>query len=201
LANDNEATSEGPTPQKRKAGRPKKAPDNSAMFEQMQRQINTLQNALLQRGAEDVEKQKATLAPVPAPTEELKPGTYVEIGKDSSGAPIIGKVHWTRAFIEKTYAPVTFTPNRSMDLGPHGVQYHVYAEQECTVPSIVKDFYDAAIRTERNVQAATKPLSSAEIGDVDARANENPGTKQYSRLYRTAGGLNVRGDAEPEPTN
>ena len=201
MATDIEATTEdGPTPLKesatqvkRKPGRPKKAPsDNSALFELMQKQINNLTEKL-------AEKQLASLATLPAPTEEMRPGTYLEIGKDSSGAPILGKVRWNKSWIEKIYAPVTFTPNRSMDVGPHGIQYHVEAEVEATVPSIVKSLYDEALRIEKARNNATKPLSAQEVSDIDARANEQPGSKQYSRLYRLAGGLNVSQQETPEP--
>ena len=206
MAIDNEATSDGPTPPqaelkaqvKRRPGRPKKAPtstpgaDNSALFELMQKQINALTQKL-------AEKQEASLATLPEPTEERIPGTYLEIGKDSSGAPILGKVRWNKSWIEKVYAPVTFTPTRSMDIGPHGIMYHVDAEVEITVPSIVKSLYDEALRIEKARQNATKPLSAQEVSDIDARANEQPGSKQYSRLYRLAGGLNVSQQETPEP--
>lgn len=200
MATDNEATDSVPTPQKRKPGRPKKVTTDTANIAELQRMVANLQDALLNRGSQEVERQKATLEAVPAPTEELRPGTYVSIGQDSSGAPILGKVSWTRAWIEKVYAPVTFTPNRSMDLGPHGIQYHVDADVETTVPSIVKSLYDDAIRSDKMIQSATKPLTAQEIADIDSRANEAPGTKQYSRLYRLAGGLNVRQDTPVEPT-
>jgi uncharacterized coiled-coil protein SlyX len=198
LSEQDEATDNTvPTPQKRKPGRPKKVTTENTDVAELRRMVANLQDALLQQGAERFDKQQATLAAVPPPSEELKPGSYVEIGKDSSGAPVIGKVRWTRAWVERTYGPVTFTPMRSMTINPHGISYRVEAETETTVPSIVKSIYDEVIRGERAVQASTKPLSAQETSNIDAQANEAPGP-HWSRLYRTSGGLNVNGpEAEP----
>ena len=200
MVTDIEATDTVPTPPKRKPGRPKKAVNNDSSIADLQRMVANLQDALLQNGAERTERQLASLSDLPAPSDSLVPGSYVQIGVDSSQAPILGKVRWTKAWIEKSYGPVTWTPSRSMGINPHGVQYKVEAGEEVTTPSIVKSLFDEVIRGEKGVHAATRALSAQEISDIDARANDAPGTKQYSRLYRTAGGLNVRSDTPVETT-
>lgn len=177
-----------PTPQKRKPGRPKKVTTESSDVAALRRELAELK-------AERFDKQQATLAPVPAPSEQLRPGSYVEIGRDSSGAPVIGKVRWTRDWIEKTYAMVTFIPMRAMTINPHGISYRVEAETETTVPSIVKSIYDDVIRGERARQAATSPLSAQETSNIDAAATEAPGP-HWSRLYRMTGGLDVNGGGD-----
>lgn len=209
MTEQNEATSAGPNPQKRGPGRPKKSvsasPDLSelmALLKAQAKQIEALQTNALEQGKQRFEQQEATLAPVPAATEELRPGTYVQIGVDGSGAPIVNKVSWTRDWIAKVYIPITFTPQRTMTIGPHGIPYQLTADVETTVPKIVKDIYDGALQSERNMNLATRPLSMAESSAIDERAMEQPGSKQWSRLYRLAGGgLNVHGnDSQAEVT-
>lgn len=194
MAETDEPTSTGPKAQdkmaKARAAKAAKAqPDMSAMFELMQRQINDLTAALAEK--READDKKATLAAIPEPSDELRPGTYVQQGVDSFGAPILGKVRWTREWIEKTYAPVTFTPNRSMIVAPHNVSYTLSADVETTVPGIVKDIYDAVIKQEREQVTKYRPLSANETSDVDARANNEPGTKQWSRVYRSGYGLSI----------
>lgn len=193
----NEATSVGPNPPKPKhaGGRPRKVQpvDNSALLAMMAKQIETLQEALKERH----ERQEATLAPVPEANDALPPGTYVKIGIDASGSPIMSKVRWTKRIIDETYAPVTFTPMREMTVGPHGILYRVEAGKETTVPKIVKDFYDAALKQEEVERQKTRPMSANERAELDARAMESPG-KHMSRLARVGYGLNVQTPDAPE---
>lgn len=181
----------GPTaPKKNKGGRPRKV-NPEEQFAAMAKQIANLQAALLEQGARQAERQQATLTPIPPPTESLPPGSYFKQGIDASGAPIMGKVRWTKPVIEATYPPVTFTPLRGMTVGPHGVIYRMDPGIETTVPSIVKDLYDGAIRAEDAERVRTRPMTAAERSDLDARAMEAPG-RHMSRLARVGYGLNVQ---------
>ncbi len=213
MTDETRATSVGPNPSKSKAAqnmeraRAAKAAKKAAelvsdsrdeLIEQLTKQVSNLQTAVLQMGAERSQKQEATLAPIPGPSPELPPGTYFQVGIDAAGAPIMGKVPWTREVLEKTYIPVTFTPMRTMDFGPHGVHYHVDAGVEATVPKIVKDFYDEALKGEAADRAKYRPIGATEAYELAARAAEAPG-KHWSRLYRAGTGLDVRGP-EPEGT-
>lgn len=203
------ATSKGPNPPskakenmaKARAAKQAKKEAEAAQVEEdtaiqvMAKQIASLQDALIRMGSE---KQAATLDPIPAPSADLPPGTYIQIGIDAAGAPIMGKVAWTRDAIAKTYIPVTFTPMRSMDIGPHGIPYHVDAGVETTVPKIVKDIYDQVIKGESDERTRYRPIGANEAYELAARAAETPG-KHWSRLYRAGTGLDVRGP-EPEGT-
>ena len=186
MAKNAEATSEGTEP---------------SLADQIKRQQNQIDALMALLAAKTgPRKIEANLAPVPEPSEELRPGTYVQRGVDAFGAPVMGKVRWTKDWIEKTYAPVTFTPNRSMIVAPHNISYTLSADVETTVPCIVKDLYDGVIRQEREQAAKYRPLTATEQADVDARANAEPGTKQWSRVTRVGFGLNIPDvpDSTPE---
>lgn len=184
----------GPTaPAPRKPGRPKKI-DPLEVIAELQRQVAALQSAALatQEALRNApQAQAATLDLIPAASPALPPGTYVKIGQDGHGSPIMGKVHWTKSDIEATYVPVTFTPMREMTVGPHGVLFRVEAGKETTVPCIVKDFYDAVIKAEDIQRAYTRPMSAIERAELDARAMESPG-RHMSRLARVGYGLSVQ---------
>lgn len=214
MTDETGATSAGPNPEEpktdrfakaraAKAAKKKTAPtvdSRDELIELMRKQIENLQTAVLAQGASRVERQEATLAPIPAANEALPPGTYIQIGVDAAGAPIMGKVRWTRELIAQRYAPVTFTPMRSMDIGPHGVHYAVAAGVEVTVPRIVKDLYDEVIKGEADQRARLRPIDPTEAYAIAARAADAPGTKQWSRLYRAGYGLEIRGnEAENTP--
>jgi len=214
LSEQDGVTSAGPSPEEQikqrkrdalaKAREAKKAKaaarsttdDRDALIAQMAAQIANLQSAVLAQGAARVEKQEATLAPIPEASPELPPGTYHQVGVDAAGAPIMGKVRWTRSIIEQTYLPVTFTPMRSMVVAPHGISWSIAAGVEVTVPGIVKNIYDEVLKGEVDQRARLRPIDPQEAYAIAARAAEAPGTKQWSRLYRAGYGLEVRG---PEP--
>lgn len=189
-----------PEKPKNKGGRPRKAPDLNQVVKDLQEQIAAMQKAALANMAANADQfervQQATLAPIPPASENLPAGTYIQRGVDSSGAPIMGKVRWTKEIIERTYPPKTFTPNRGMTVGPHGVLYRMDAGVETTVPSIVKDLYDTALKIEQQESDKYKPWTAAERAELDARAFEQPGVGQRSRLARVGAGLNVHA-AEP----
>ena len=209
MAENTEATSERTEPSDRmakaRAAKKQKAAVSSpediaallAAFHTQQAQINDLTAALAQK--RDDHDKKTALDPIPAPSEDLRPGTYIKVGVDATGHDIMGKVRWTKEWIEKTYAPVTFTPNRNMTVGPHGISYILTAEIEATVPSIVKDTYDSVIKQEREQAARYRPLTAAEASEVDARASAEPGTKQWSRVSRVGFGLNIPDVADSSP--
>lgn len=209
LAEHTEATSERTEPSDRmakaRAAKKQRATITSsddiaallAAFKTQQEQIDSLKAALAEK-REDHDG-KTLLDPVPAPSEDLRPGTYVKVGTDTAGKDIMGKVRWTREWIAKTYPTVTFTPNRGMVVAPHGISYTLVAEAEATVPSIVKDTYDSVIRQEREHAARYRAMSAAEQADVDARANAEPGTKQWSRVTRVGFGLAIPEVADSVP--
>lgn len=211
MTNENEATSvEGPNPPDRmakaRAAKAAKAKvvttqdSRDELIAQMAQQIANLQSAVLEQGKQRFERQEATLAPIPAASAEVKPGSYRQIGLDANGAPIMGKVRWTRPIIEATYESVTFVPRRNMVVGPHGISFNLIGNEPNTVPGIVKDIYDAVIEQETQQFARTKPLTAAERSDIDSRASEAPG-KHWSRVYRAGYGLTVRQEqAEAAPT-
>lgn len=193
------------TPKKNKGGRPRKvkpveSSDVMATMAAMANQIANLQSALLQQGAQMNERQQATLTPIPQPSEALPSGSYIKQGVDSSGAPIMGKVRWTKQAIDATYPQVTFTPMRDFTCGPHGIIYRVEPGRETTVPQIVKDLYDESLRIEREMTEKYKPWTAAERSDIDSRAAEQPGVGIKSRLARVGAGLNVHAaDAAANP--
>lgn len=189
-------------PKKNKGGRPKKGPDMAQVVKDLQDQIANMQKAALANQAHQADRfeqmqQKATLDPIPVASEVQPPGSYVKLGIDASGAPIMGKVRWTKEIIENTYPPVTFVPMRDFTCGPHGILYRVEPGIETTVPSIVKDLYDGAIKTEKQEWDKYKPMSPTEHAELTARAQETPGTGHRSRLARVGAGLNVHGSDTP----
>lgn len=195
-----ELTPVGPNaPVKRRPGRPRKV---NPEIEALQAQIRALKAALSETAERPV-----ILATLPAASEELRPGSYFQVGVDASGTPLMGKIRWTREWIARTYPPVTFTPARSMRVAPHGISYDLGAEIEVTVPQIVKDIYDDVRKAEADHNIRYRTLSPGEDAELAVRANDQPGTKQWSRLYRAGYGLGVRlpevetpPGAEPPPS-
>jgi len=163
----------------------------SEVMAAMAKQIAALQSAVLEQGKQRFEKQEATLEPIPPASEELRPGTYIQQGIDAAGAPIMGKVRWTKQWIEKTYEPVTFVPRRNMVVGPHGISYTLVGGETNTVPGICKDIYDAVIKQEAEQNLRYRPIAPDEAYDLASRAAQAPG-KHWSRPYLAGRGLNVR---------
>jgi hypothetical protein len=182
----NELTPAGTNAPKRKPGRPRKP---NPELEALQAKIAELQATIRN---ERTERREATLEVIPTASETQRPGTYVQSGIDASGTPIMGKVRWNREWIKRTYASVTFTPMRSMRVSPHGVSYDLAADYETTVPQIVKDLYDDVRRQEQDHRIRYRTLSATEDAELAAAANQNPGTKQWSRLYIAGYGLQVK---------
>lgn len=189
MSEANEPTPIGTNAPKRGPGRPKKIVavtsdplDRTSEVEQLRAEIAWLKS---------VAQQQATLTVIPVASEELRPGSYVQVGIDATNAPILGKVRWNRSWIERTYPMVTFTPARSMRVAPHGVAYDLGGDIEVTVPQIVKDIYDEVRRGEAEHNIRYRTLSATEDSELAAKANEMPGTKQWSRLYRAGYGLQV----------
>lgn len=185
MSEEYEPTPEGTNAPKRKPGRPRKA---NPEVDALKALVASLEKALK---SERVEREP-TLAPVPQASEEIRPGTYVRVGTDATNAPIMGKVRWTREWIARTYPAVTFTPARSMVVAPHGISYNLGAEIEVTVPQIVKDIYDDVRKQEQDHNIRYRTLAASEDAELAVRANEMPGTKQWSRLYKAGYGLGVR---------
>lgn len=184
------------TPKKNKGGRPRKGPNLEQMVKDLQDQLVVMQRAALAQQASNADRfekvqQEATLRAVPEASPDLPPGSLVQVGVDSSGAPIFRKIRWTKPLIEATYPPVTFTPMADRTVGPHGILYRVEPGIPTTVPSIVKDLYDQVDRDNRAQADQYKRLSADEQAELTARAQDTPGVGHRSRLYRTGSGLNV----------
>lgn len=191
-----DATYEPAAPKKNKGGRPRKAPDMNVVVAELREQLAVLQRAQLASQASTADRidsveRKATLDIIPAASEAQPPGTYIKLGVDASGAPIMGKVRWNRDAIEKAYPKVTFVPMRDFTCGPHGILYRVVPGIETTVPSIVYDLYMGAMRTEKEMEDRYRPLSALERSEIDAQAAATPGVGVKSRFARVGAGLNV----------
>lgn len=139
-----------------------------------------------------------TIPPAPQPSEEHRPGSYVKVYEDKAGNAMYQKVHWNKSWIERTYDQVTFTPGESMAVLPHGVRYDLVGGVETTVPRIVKKLYDDSIRQRENMTKAYRSWRPEETADVHARAVDNPGTRQWSRVARLGVGI-VVGDGDETP--
>lgn len=170
-------------PAKPKRGRPRKSESPAAL----KAKIAELEAQLSDRSP--------VLQPTPASSPDLPPGSYVEVGTDTNGKAIFAKVRWTRADIERTYTPVTFEPRRTLLVQPHGVPYQLVANEEITVPKIVKDIYQDVLRVEKEQELRYPPQTAQEIMEIDAKAAADPGAKIWSRVVRYAGGLDIA-DAE-----
>lgn len=192
MSDSNEPTTTSPNAPK-KRGRPAKVkPEDgvlASLIEGMQRQITQLQTALAEKNAEAAAK--VTVPPAPEASPERAPGSYVEVARDHAGAPVYRKVRWTKPAIAKAYPSVTFEPRVTIDVAPHGVTYHLIANQEVTVPSIVKDVYQQSIREQEARTNAYRPVSIQEKSDLETRAKMEMGTRQWSRVERLGVGLLV----------
>lgn len=149
-----EPTAKSPNAPKR--GRPKKqsTPAESAILA-LQQQVAALQAQL----------NKAPVVSESVGDGEghvMTPGEYFEDGIDAATKQTrISKRRWSRAEIDKRYPKVTFTPMISMPVKPHGITkngYDLFAGKEATVPSIVKDIYDNAVRS---IEAQSKAYPGA----------------------------------------
>jgi hypothetical protein len=135
-------------------------------------------------------------AAIPPSSEQLPPGSLIRIGVDGNGADMYAKVRWSRSDIEKTYPSVTWTPTRTMDINPMGIKYHVVDRQQITTPQIVKDIFDQTIEGERIESLKYRAITPQEAHDYAEAAANQPGTRVWSRLYRSGFGLGVR-QSEP----
>jgi hypothetical protein len=187
LSEANELTPTGTNAPKRGPGRPRKNPVTE--LDLMKKELAALR---AERAELIAAKREPTLAPIPAASDERRPGSYFQVGVDASDAPIMGKIRWTKEWIARTYPAATWTPDRSITISPHGVRYDLGAGIEVTLPQIVKDIYDDVRRAERDHTIRYRTLSAVEDAELAAKANEMPGTKQWSRLYRAGYGLQVR---------
>ena len=179
MAERNTPASPETTP-KRKVGRPRK-PDDSALIKLLIKRIDDL----------EASKQGPTLTAIPAASEELRPGSYFQQGVDSGGAPVMGKVNWTREWLSRVYGETTWVPKRTLRVGPMGIIFDLVADVEVTTPGICKQIHDDQIRDEKIEAAKFKPWSAAEDADLSARAMESPGTQQWSRLGKVGQGMNL----------
>lgn len=179
---------EAPKTDRMAAARAAKAAKRESQKEQMVpvSVVLDLQRRLAEMEAAMKTQPVMTIPAAPEPSDQNRPGSYVKVYEDKQGNAMYSKVKWSRGWIDKTYPSVTFTPNESLVVLPHGVRYNLVGGQEVTVPSIVKKSYDDTIRTRDNVNRAYRPMNIIERSDVDQRALDNPGTKQWSRVQRLA---------------
>jgi len=119
----------------------------------------------------------AKLPPAPVADQSHRPGSYVASGSDASGVPIKQKVRYTRPFIEHgphegqedcrlgLHLPqIKFTPLETLRGGAsyQGIHYDVNRGQEITVPSPIKEQYDAYFAALARVEWQTQPITQQE---------------------------------------
>lgn len=172
-----------------KAKQPKTDDTMASLILDLQRQITELKSASV----------PMTIPDAPPPSQDNPPGTYVKVFEDKQGNTMYRKVHWTRPAVAAAYPAVTFTPNETMEILPHGVKYIVTADVEITVPSIVKDIYDVQ-RKQRLAEAQMYRFRPEESNEVAARAVQQFGTRQWSRVSRLGVGIDVN-QQEPGEAN
>lgn len=75
--------------------------------------------------------------------EAMRDLDEAEIGERRPGKIVKGrKIAHTRADIDNIYPKVTFIPEENIPVTIQGVTYWLFADQEVTVPSEVKNIYD-----------------------------------------------------------
>jgi len=146
----NDLTAKSPNGPKR--GRPKgsknKFKDNETaqLLRAMQEKIEELEGKLESKGKTALLTDETVVAG-PEAKDGQTPGTYINDPK--LNVPI-GKVRWSRAIIEKTYPPVTFTPMMNTTVRPHGItrgEWVLAAGTPITAPSIVRDIYENSMKS------------------------------------------------------
>ena len=143
------------------------------------------------------------LPPDPAPTAELRPGTYVESGTDASKAPTFSKVKYTKEWMEAHYPMVDL----AVMVDTHGpiqfadVKYDVKQGGMYKVPSIIKDIYDWYVQNLKVIEWRYQPITMQEDWDLTQRAKLT-NQRQWSRVHRTGVGImpaEVIGAPAPAP--
>lgn len=69
--------------------------------------------------------------------QDKPPGTIVDRGKPSAR-----KVPWTRGYLKTAFPQVTFVPEETIPITVQGITFQLIADQEVTVPSVVRGIYD-----------------------------------------------------------
>lgn len=175
---------------KRPRGRPRIHPKpNEDLLRAQAQEIDELRNRLAQALAEKQEKV--------ADSPKLQPGEVMQVGQDPGKQPIYSKVRWTRRDLEKKYPPVTFAPERSMIVAPHGVRYELVVGRTITVPAAVKEVHDDITYRERQQQFIYRPWTGAELDELNRRAYEQPGQWHPSRVAKLGVGFPKQ---QPAPT-
>mgnify|MGYP001616853977 FL=1 len=159
MTDANEQTAKSPNAPKR--GRPfgRKSPADAAILA-LQQQLAELKGQLGKK--EGIE----SVIPGPEVKPGQTPGRYaINVDPDSGMIKPGVKTRWSREAILNTYQLVTFTPMVSMPVKPHGMTkggWELIAGEAATVPSIVKDIYDNAIRAVSRQTAAYPGASAAQ---------------------------------------
>ncbi len=74
------------------------------------------------------------------------------------------KTPWTVADMDWEYGIVTFTPERTIPITPHGIKFQLYAGREMTCPGIVKTIYEQSLKAERDALRQLPPEIIVEVG-------------------------------------
>lgn len=98
---------------------------------------------------DEIEKAVRNAPSMVLPADGDVPGSYKRTGTYPNGEPILTKVAWTRATIEKYFGLVTFIPPTSRSVLFDGVRYDLRGEVENTVPTCIKDIYENARKGEK----------------------------------------------------
>lgn len=132
----------------------------------------------------------ASLPSDPEPTAELRPGTYVVEGKDAHGAPVYGKVKYTKQWLEANYEMVEMF----VDVDPRGAiqlaeaRYDVQVGQIYKVPSIIRDLYEQFKQNLKVIAWRYQPLTMEESWGSAQKAIET-GHRQWVRVHRAGWGM------------
>lgn len=140
----------------------------------------------LQRRLAELESKSipTTIPEAPPASAENRPGSYTKVWTDKTGNDLFRKVRWNKTWMEQTYPMVTFTPSESMIVLPHGVKYELQGAVEITVPSIVRTTFEDQLKQRANLHARYRGWRSGDRDNLEDRVNDNPGTRQWSRVAR-----------------
>lgn len=172
MADANEPTAAGPNAPKQdrmakaRAAKKTKTDEVADLKAQVER-LSQLVQSQYQSG------ERETRAPESI-SEEYAPGAYFVGGIDAAtGKPVTRKRRWARADVERAYPKVTFAATRDCVISPHGIPYELVAGKVVTVPSIVKDLYDAQEFSVRR-QSEGYRVSEEQSRQVFAAAKSDP---------------------------
>ena len=164
-------------------------PPKNARKDPRDAEIARLKAAL--KAAQSEEVKEVVLAP--ELIAKRKPGEYMTVGADKSGNPEIRKRPWIRGDFDQ-YPKVEYTPHYSGPCVVQGVRFELVAGQQTTVPSVVKDEFERAMRIQHPDYATMYPEPTMDqIQKINQRAKAT-GKNSWSNVHFIG-----TGHAEPTP--